>query len=520
MISVLALIKSNLIKQLRCKQFFIVMACGIAIAYFCVPDSSAGYEIFFLGGVHAAYNSFYLGAMAAVTSMVVLWFPGFYLLRSQVTDDRRLKLGQIIASRPVTKLRYIAGKAVSNLGVLIAMELIFIVALAVMQFIRGEADVFNLWGYLNPFLQVTLPYMIFLAALTVLFDVVPFLQGLLGNILYFVFWLTILPISLEIPQSNLLDLFGLNRIMGSIMNTAAQQYPSIDVSTCSMGYSTFSTPRPMFTWSGLTFDGEFLLSRLFWIAISVVIIVLSSVVFDRFREAARSEKKRTRQQRTPAQAMQARYIQTLFEFSPVIKSTSSNILRLLSGEIRNMITGYPIWWYLTLAAGIGLSAFMPINRYYYCYTLALLALIPVWSKMGNQDRYFGTIELVSYRCSAKLRWLTSLLAGLIISTAGSAGFIIHLIAVGDIEHLVAFLIGILFINGFALTIGTLSQSRVPFEAIFIIWYYLGPIQNIPWLDFFGLQSITTVFYGLMALTLIATGYLFTVLKDNHILKYI
>lgn len=512
--AVFTLIKSNLVKQMRRNQFALIIIIGVAIAYFCVPSPSAGYEVFYLGGVRGVYNSAYLGAMASAVSMLVLWLPGFYLLRSQISEDERLKLGQVIASKPISKLRYIAGKAVANCGVLMVMELIFIAAFIAMQFIRGESAQLNLWGYLNPFLQVTLPYIILLSSLTVLFDVVPFLKGVFGNIMAFVFWIILLPLSLENPGNMQLDLFGINRIMRGMLQEAARSYPGISQTAVGFGYNTLSGVRPTFVWNGLDASGAFLYTRLVWVLAAFAVLLVAAAVWGRFRLTPKTECKKQ-----PARPeMPKRQVQTRFCFTAV-RTGRFNPLRLIAGEVKSMIAGFPLWWYLLVVTGIIVSALVPVAEYYYVFTLFLLLLMPVWSRMGNRDRLLGTLPLVGCRCSATIRWAITLVSGVVITTGASTGFIFRLALEGRMANLAAFLVGVLFITNLGLALGTLTHSRVPFEGLFIVWYYMGAIQNLPGFDFFGLQGVNTAVYLLITAVLMLVGFGTALLKEKHVLTY-
>lgn len=160
-------IKNNLIRQMRSYPFLIVIGLTIFLGYACVPAASAGYEIFYLGGVRGVYNSNWLGGMGAMTSTLFIWLLGFYMLRSQISDDQQLGVGQLIAASPISKFQYIFSKTISNFIVLVVIETVFIIAFMVMQFIRGEDLSFQLGGYLYPLFYIVFPSLLLLAAFTI-----------------------------------------------------------------------------------------------------------------------------------------------------------------------------------------------------------------------------------------------------------------------------------------------------------------------------------------------------------------
>lgn len=520
MISTLALIKSNLIKQLRSYQFFIIIAIGIAIAFICVPAPTADYEIFLLGGVRGIYNSAYLGAMASAVSVIILWLPGFYMLRSQISEDKRLKIGQIIASKPMSKLRYVSGKALSNFVILTVMELVFIVAMTTMQFIRGESMTLNIIGYLSPFFVITVPYLAVLAALTVFFDVIPFLKGVFGNIVIFLVWVTVSAVSLEAPDVPVLDLFGIDKIMGELMNSAVIQFPQINPNSYGIGFNTAIGILPTFEWDGFVWDSGYILTRFIWIGIAAVLVILSAIIFGRFRGSEKIRLPIIPRRSSPClESPQTKGFETAFNIAVVQKINGINIPRLVKGELKIMSAGQPLWWYAAVIAGIGFSATATLNDGYKWYCVFMLLMIPVWSQLGCRERYHFTRELVSYRCPMRYKWIASWISGVLLTWVVSAGFLFRFISLGEWSHCSAWLIGTLFIPSLALTLGTLSENRKLFEGIFIAWFYFGSIQNVPGCDFLGIQENNSIFYLVATLILILTGLMVVVLKEIHILTY-
>lgn len=257
--------KYNLIRQTRGYKFLGLLAAAVFLGYLCVPGAADGYEIFYMGGVRGVYNSACLGAMAACLPVILLWLPGFYLLRSQISEDRRLKIGQIIAATPMSRLRYISGKVFGSFLVLMSLDVLFTAAVIVMQLIRGEVLQISLMGYLGPLLFITVPHMLVPATLTVLFDVTPGLSGAIGNILIFVIWVSLTTLSVAVP-GNAMDLFGLGFLLDQMLNGAKSVFPFLP-DTTSFGYYKMEGEIPTFHWSGVSWDTGFLTSRLLWVGL-------------------------------------------------------------------------------------------------------------------------------------------------------------------------------------------------------------------------------------------------------------
>ena len=82
------------------------------------------------------------------------------------------------------------------------------------------------------------------------------------------------------------------------------------------------------------------------------------------------------------------------------------------------------------------------------------------------------------------------------------GFGLRLLLAGNISGAMAWLIGVLFIPTFALSLGVWSGTAKPFEILYTLLWYVGPLHAMPQLDFMGSAPATaTTHYPLMYLAL-------------------
>ncbi|NIV39047.1 MAG: hypothetical protein GWN58_59405, partial [Anaerolineae bacterium] len=98
----------------------------------------------------------------------------------------------------MSKTYYVVGKWLSNVAVLVVIVGTMALAAGAMQLIRGEEMRLQLGALLAPFLWLTLPPLFLVAALAILFETLPRLRGGLGNALYALAWLALLPVSFQI----------------------------------------------------------------------------------------------------------------------------------------------------------------------------------------------------------------------------------------------------------------------------------------------------------------------------------
>jgi len=85
---------------------------------------------------------------------------------------------------------------------------------------------------------------------------------------------------------------------------------------------------------------------------------------------------------------------------------------------------------------------------------------------------------------------------------------IRLLFAADWHSFAAWLSGALFIPTRALALGVWSGSSKAFEAIYTVWWYIGPAHQIPGLDFVGTTpaSSSPGIYALATIFLLAVIY--------------
>lgn len=498
MSNLFVIIKHTLLKQIRSTSYLLVVVLSIFLAFLCVPGINEGYQIFYLGGVRGIYNSAWLGSIAAMLPVILLWLPGFYLLRSQISEDRRLKIGQSIASSPVRKIQYIGSKFLSNFAVLLSSALLFTFAVLLMQIFRRESVIVEPLHYVAPFVWITIPHLLVLSALTVLFDVIPALKGAFGNIILFAIWITFSTISVAMPSSPF-DLFGIGYIFNQMLMGVKTVYLELP-NAASFGYYPNSGTVPTFIWNGIAWETHFLIVRLIWVGISVLLIMVAAILFDRFR----TPKGRALRIAPPKSEIRTRLSRTL-TLSPVKKSRHASFLTLLKGELKIMIAGKSLWWYAAILSAIILSYFVVMGEGLKWISLIMLLPIGIWSQMGCSEKLCNTTQLIESSCPRVTKWVSSLTAGICVSLLMSSGIMLRFAVNGAWENFAAWLAGALFISVLALICGTLSGSRRLFEGVYLALLYLGPINNIETLDFLGVQSRHAAVYFAVFVLLFCVG---------------
>jgi hypothetical protein len=110
----------------------------------------------------------------------------------------------------------------------------------------------------------------------------------------------------------------------------------------------------------------------------------------------------------------------------------------------------------------------------------------VWSQMGCRESRNATQSLIFSAERVVYRQLAALwMAGVLVALMTGAGTAFRLLTSLDWPQLAAWCAGALFIPSLALALGVWSGSSKLFEAIYTVWWYVGPLHQLPSLDFVG-----------------------------------
>jgi ABC-type Na+ efflux pump permease subunit len=190
------LARADFLERVRRYSFLVMLGLAAFLGY----QVAIGNVSVRLNEYRGEFNSAWVGSMMALmTTFFVGWF-GFYLVKGSVARDRETGVGQILATTPLTRPLYTFGKWVSNFSVLLSMVIVVALTSIPIQLLAGEDTRINLIAIVEPFIFIALPMMALVAALAVLFESIPFLQGGFGNLAYFFLFIASLPVSMSLSS--------------------------------------------------------------------------------------------------------------------------------------------------------------------------------------------------------------------------------------------------------------------------------------------------------------------------------
>ena len=271
-----------------------------------------------------------------------------------------------------------------------------------------------------------------------------------------------------------------------------------------------------FVWTGVKWSTAIILGRIFWLGVAVCITLIAAGLFDRFdpareilwfkrRKGHAALPKPEELERLPLQTREPRLHASDLTALPHGRS-HVRFVALVLAELRLLLRGQQWWWY-TVAAGLFIgSLFAPLaSARSGIILVAWLWPALLWSQLGTREAQFSTQAIIFSAPHAFPRQLlSSWTAGVVLALLTGGGLGLRLMFARDIEGLFAWTAAAFFIPALALALGVCTESRKPFEAVYIAWWYIGPLHQIRKLDFIGTQpaSSTPVFYLAASMTLL------------------
>jgi hypothetical protein len=494
------LARADFLERIRRYSFLVMLGLASLLGY----QTAVGNVRLQLGQYRGEFNSAWVGGMMSIIATFFIGWFGFYLVKGSVARDRETGVGQIMATTPMTRPLYMLGKWISNFAVLMLMVVILAVFGIVIQLLSGESMQLNLGAYLLPFVFIVTPLMAVVAAVAVLFESISFLSGGFGNVVYFFAFVMMLPFIMErdiINTNPAIEPMGLALLKADMTEEVLKVFPDYDNSFMLGGMETPITGT--FTWTGIDWTPLIISTRVAYIGFAILLTLLAALFFDRF-DPSRSKPRsvlmnapRNASSSMSEPAMTSQALPTV-QLTPLTSSPLGNkaanrfsFFTVLLAELKLLIKGQRWWWY---AAAGGLIIAPLVTESMKSVREIILPMawvwpILIWSAIGNREIHNNVQQLTFSSASPLWRQLPAQwLGGFIVTLLMGSGAALRLFTDGDSIGLLALLSGAIFIPSPALACGVWSGTSKLFEILYMVIWYLGPMNKVPGLDFIGSNS--------------------------------
>ncbi|HYH44948.1 MAG TPA: hypothetical protein VEG34_04635, partial [Thermoanaerobaculia bacterium] len=324
----------------------------------------------------------------------------------------------------------------------------------VTQWVAAEDPRIHLWPLLSPFLLLALPVMALVAALTVLFETIPWLRGGFGNVAWFFLWTAMMAVPVANP-GNAPDPIGMTLVAQDMQDEVDARFGKADRGFVLGGMTREDEAKAqVFRWQGMDWTPELVLGRLSWFALAVGISLIAALFFDRFDPAKGRmrlpKRKRKRKEEVEEAALPA--LPEHVTLTPLaVTAGAFRFPGVLAAELRLALKGQPWWWYAAAAGLIIAGLTAPVGGVrQIVLPLAWIWPLLVWSPMGNRESRFGTGELLFSAPHPVGRQLPAVwMAGVLVAAVVGGGVATRYLIGGDFAALAAWTVGALFIPSLA-----------------------------------------------------------------------
>lgn len=519
--SIYHIAKADFLQRIRGNYFLIAVGVCVFLIYSFVPAIGANYSIISLGNYRGFYNSAWIGGMVA-TCIPFFALIGFYVVNYAVQRDYDTGVGQIIATTRITKIQYLFGKLFSNFSVLLLMLLVVALMTIVMFFLRGETTQLELGHLLIPLMLLGVPAMFIVSAIAVFLDSITSLGRGAINVLYFFLFMAVVSGSIANPY---LDVFSVNTALKDISESLVIVHPDWNGNSGSgLIFREWSDQVAVYEWDGIDWNIAIIGQRLFWMAISIFLVLIAALGFNRF-DATKIRKQKTKKSKLFGKnkaAVEENYIPSGIKLKDaVLPKSRFSFFALLKAELKMMLKGNSTLWKLITLVFYVLLAVTPID---FAYKIALPLLwffqTLLLSGLGSREITTRCDDYIFSSPFPLLRQLpATFTAATLFMVVLALPVTIRLAIAGDFYGVAAVLIGALFIPVAAITLGIVTRGSKLFEVLFAATVYAS-FNGIPFLDLVGAMEDSRVFgmayYFLgISLGLIAMAFL---IRKRHLIR--
>lgn len=429
------------------------------------------------GGYRGAPSGGWIGTNGAVVTLLLLSLAGFFLVRNGIQRDRAHGFDAAVGASPVSPLAYIVVKAAGNAAYLLLLLVLPMLMVAAALLVRAPhailPDVLAAW---RPFALLVMPVLAGIAGVALLFDLVPMLSGAAGSVVYFFLWCFLVAASNR-SHAGGPDLLGLQAIKPLIQGAVAAAHPG------ATGFFDIGVhaARGTFLWPELPGTGPFVWQRLLW-ALPLLAPVAAAPWFQVAGRAPASRGRAGRIQRWTA-AMNA----GLTRIEVMGRMPEASLGRSVLGELAVGLKAQSGWWAVGAVWIVVMTVVAPLESARAAwYPLAALWALPVLSGLGSRELRAHTAPMLHAVERPVVRQLgAATLSGGVVVAALLGGFALRAALASAPVPALGAAAAMIGLPACAVGLGSALGGNRPFELLFTLAWYLGPVRGSEPLDFLG-----------------------------------
>ncbi|MES2898588.1 MAG: hypothetical protein V4723_02615 [Pseudomonadota bacterium] len=501
--------------RMRRLSTLVALLAVAAISWAMISDPASGSSLIVSKDARVLYTSSALAIGSASLACILFGLGGFFLVRGRVSEDIRSGTGGVIGATPVSNALLVFSRWLGSVAYLGAMLLVFMLTIVVLHLVRGEGPV-QLHIYLQTYVLLLLPMVLFTASCATLFDSYAPLLGKAGDVLYFFVWiaqlLIMVPLTEQgvsnaaIPLIELLDFSGIASSM--IATTAALQSTNI-----ALGGGDFNPALAPVVMKDFIWSAELGMMRMMTGLLAMLPLVPAVLLFHRF-SPDRVKVARANRRRSPLEVVNGwlrplsnLVAPPLFRLGAALPGLTGQVV----GDIALTFVTSPSA-VLALAASTVAAVVVPASA----VGPVLMAAVAFWgvliSDMSTRDADADTAGMTgAVQGGVVQRYVRQFIATGVVGLLFTGAVALRLAAVQPTRAL-AVLAGVACLSALASLFGRCSRSSRLFLALFLFGLYVSVnAPKIAMLDVAGFNGSATAatagFYLMIAVGALAAGYL-------------
>ncbi len=491
-----AIVRADFLIRFRRLSTVIVFLLLSGFAYVWIPDPASGRALMQVDGARVLYNAAAIGVSTAMLASVFVGLFGFYVISNAVRRDIDSRCGYVIASTTMRTSEYIIGKFLGNVVFLSTFVGGYMAASMAMLVVRGEAPLQPLL-FMKQYAILTPSTIVFVAAVSIVFESIPFLSGRVGDVLYFFLYSSSLGIVVLMMVrggggvGRYFDFSG----FGYMMEQLRQQFHT---DRFSIGAAPFDIRKPVLTMAGLDFHGGGWATRLASTITPIPLLLVARLFFHRFDPA------RLRATGAKGKSGWLRSFNALA--GPLVRPILAIPVR--GAAARDAMVTFALTPFAAIAlVGITIATFVRPASLPIAFVLTAMFIADI----AARDQRAGTTRLLYAAPHLRERFVTWKLAtASIVASMMLIAPLLQAVALHR-ERLVPLVVGILLITAAATASGVITGTPKTFIVLFLTFWYVvvndkGATKALDFAGLFSRPAIgVTAMYAAIAMALIAAA---------------
>jgi hypothetical protein len=280
------------------------------------------------------------------------------------------------------------------------------------------------------------------------------------------------------------------RVMIAAHPDAASRPPSLSMG---VNFSKRFNEHPVttFEWPGIRWNAASAASRLPLVLLSVILVCVAVVPFDRFDAPPRPAAAAGRRFGWPGKAPRATSRPPAVSTAALtLAPRGSGMPGIVRAELALLLKGQSSWWYAGLIGFLIAEIAAPLQAVREV-VLPLASFWPalVWSALGHREQRHATSGVLFSCPRPSVRLLPAAwLAGALVMLVAGAPAVLRLLLAGETPAALGWLLAAALVPALALACGVWTGSAKFFEVIYLFLWYVGPMHRVAELDYTGVTT--------------------------------